>query len=124
MIAYETGEIIEKLFQYLLERYQQGLEVKKREGSGYVFDSVDLLHYGLHKITLKRGGSYINSSKWLKNKRATIIPKNKDDKCFQYVITVALNYQKINNHLEEIYNITPFINKYNWNETEFPSHKK
>ena len=30
----------------------------------------------------------------------------------------------INNHSEEIHNITPFINKYDWDEIEFPSHKK
>ena len=27
--------------------------------------------------------SYIDSPKWLKNKKATINPKNNDDKCFQ-----------------------------------------
>ena len=40
MIGYETDEIIKKLFESLLERYQQGLEEKTREGSGYVFDSL------------------------------------------------------------------------------------
>ena len=42
--------------------------------SEFVFDSIDLLHYNLHKITLNRGGSYIDSPKWLKNKTATINP--------------------------------------------------
>ena len=46
-----------------------------REGSDYVFDSVDLLHYRIPKISLSRGGSYIDSPKWLKNKRATSIQK-------------------------------------------------
>ena len=27
--------------------------------SEFVFDSFDLLHYNLHKISLNRGGSYI-----------------------------------------------------------------
>ena len=31
----------------------------------------------------------------LKKKKATINPKNTDDKCFQYVVTVALNYEEI-----------------------------
>ena len=35
--------------------------------------------------------------------KATINSKNNDEKCFQYAVTVALNYQKINNHPEEIY---------------------
>ena len=39
-------------------------------GSEFVFDSIDLLHYNLHKISLNRGGSYIDYPKWLK--KATI----------------------------------------------------
>ena len=34
-------------------------------------------------------------AKWLKNKSGTINPKNNDDKCLQYAITVALNYEQI-----------------------------
>ena len=30
----------------------------------------------------------------LKNKTVTINPKNNDDKCFQYALTVALNYKQ------------------------------
>ena len=36
----------------------------------------------------------MQSPKWLENKRATINPRNNDHKCFQYAITVALNYNK------------------------------
>ena len=42
----------------------------------------------------RRGGSYIDFPKWLKNKKATINPKNNDDNCFQYALTVGLNYKK------------------------------
>ena len=77
--------------------------------------------YSFHKISLKRGISYIKSSKWVINKRATINPKNKDNKCFQYSITVALNHQNIENHPERISNIEPFINQYNWKGIDFPA---
>ena len=40
-------------------------------GSEVVFDSVDLMHYNLHKISLNRGRSYIDSPKRLKSKKAT-----------------------------------------------------
>ena len=33
------------------------------KGNEFVFDSVDLLYNKLHKISLNRGGSYIDSSK-------------------------------------------------------------
>ena len=35
------------------------------KGSKFVFDSVDLLYYKLHKKSLNRCGSYIDSPKWL-----------------------------------------------------------
>ena len=54
--------------------------------SNFVFESVDLLYYSLHKITIKRGGSYIKSPEWLKNKGATINPKSTDNKCFRDAI--------------------------------------
>ena len=93
-------------------------------GSEFIFDSFDALYYDLNKISLSRHGSYIDSPEWLKNKKATISPKNNDDKCFQYALTVALNYQNIKNNLERISKIKPFIDQYNWKEINFPSHKK
>ena len=72
MMGNETDEIIEELFESLLQKNQEGLE-EKMGGSEFVFDSVDLLHYNLHKISLNRGGSYIDSPKWLKNKKVTNI---------------------------------------------------
>ena len=65
------------------------------KGSEFIFDSVDLWYYKFHKISLNGGGSYIDFSKWLKNKKTTINSTNNDEKCFQYALTVALNYQKI-----------------------------
>ena len=72
----------------------------------------------IHKTILKRGKSNIKSPEWILNKRATINPKNKDKKCFQYSITAALNKQNIENHPEKISNIKPFIDKYNWKGIE------
>ena len=64
-------------------------------GSEFIFDSIDALYYDLNKISLSRGGSYIAFPEWLKNKKATINPKINNDKCFQYTLTVALNYEQI-----------------------------
>ena len=43
------------------------------KGSESIFDGVDLLYYKCHKISLSRGGSYIDSPKWLKNSKATMM---------------------------------------------------
>ena len=92
--------------------------------SEFFFDSVDALYYDLNKISLSRGGSYINSPEWLRNKKATMNPKNSDDKFFQYALTVALNYEQIKKDPQRISKIKPFIDQYNWKEIDFPSHRK
>ena len=67
---------------------KKGLE-ESMKGSEFVVDSVNALYHDFNKISLSRGKSYIDSPEWLKNKKATINPKNNDDKCFQYALTVA-----------------------------------
>ena len=114
----ETVEIINKLFESFLNNYQKEEKIL-RNGSNFIFESVKILYYHIHKINLKRGKSYIKSLEWILNKRATINPKNKDNKCFQYAITAALNHQKIENHPERISNIKPFIDQYNWKGIDF-----
>ena len=80
--------------QFFLKKYQKNFEASMR-GSEFISDSVHALYYNLKKIRLNRSGSYIDSHKWLKDKKATINPKNNDDKIFQYALTVALNYKQI-----------------------------
>ena len=48
-----------------------------------------------HEVNFRYGESYIDSPDWIKKKKATINPKNEDDRCLQYVVTVALNYEEI-----------------------------
>ena len=108
------NEIVIEFFESLLSRYQIGLETPN-ERKLFFLDSVQILNYKCHEINFKRGGSYIDSPEWIKKKRATINPKNEDDKCYQYAVTVALNYGEIESHPEIASNIKPFIKKYNWN---------
>ena len=51
-----------------------------------------------HKVNFRRDGSYIDSPDWMKKKKATINPKNEDDKCSLYAVTVALNYGETESH--------------------------
>ena len=121
----DTNEVIKELFESLeSQRYQENLETKMLV-SEFVFDCINALYYYLNKISLNRGGSYIDSPEWIRNKKATINPQNKkDDKCFQYALTVALNHEQIKNHPERTSKIKPFIDQYNWNEIDFPSAGK
>ena len=75
------------------------------------------MYYNLNKVSLSRGGSYVDSPEWLKNKKATINPQNKkDNRCFQYDFIVALNHEQIKDHPERISKIKPFIDQYNWKD--------
>ena len=113
MMDSETYYIITELIDFLFQRYQEGLDESMR-GCEFVPNGIDLLYYKLQKTSLKRSGSYIKSFQWLKNKKATINPKNDDDNCLHYSITAAVNYQKKKkNHPERVSNIKPFINQYN-----------
>ena len=119
----DTDEIIKKPFKSLLQRYQENLQ-EKMKGSDFAFDGVNYLYYNFNKISISRGGSYIDSPKWLKDKKLTVNQKNNDNKCFQYAVTLALNIDKINDHPERISKIKPFIEKYNWEDIDFPSTSK
>ena len=123
MNGIETNDIINELFKSFIERYQETLETILK-GSTFVFESVDLLYYILHKISLNRGGSYIDSPDWINNKKATINPKNKDNECLKYAITVALNHEKIKKDSQRTLKIKAFIDKYNWKGIELPSYSK
>ena len=122
-VEIRIGDVITELFKSLLKRYQENLQEKMR-GSEFGFDGVNLLYYDFNKISLNRGGSYIEMAKWIKDKRSIINAKNNDYKCFQYAITVTLNHDKINRNSQRISKIKPFIEQYNWNGIEFPPTSK
>ena len=122
MINDETDEVIKELFDSLKSRCQNNLELIKV--SEFVFDYVHLLYYKCHKINPDRGGSYIHSPDWIKSKKATINPINrKDNKCFQYAVTVALKHEKIVKDPQRMTKIKPFINKYKCEGINVPSAK-
>ena len=123
MIGSDTDEIIEELFESFLQRYKQNLQ-EKMKGSEFDFDGVNFLYYDFNKISLNRGGSYIDPPKWIKNKKSTINVKNNDYKCFQYAVTLPLNLDKINKDPQRISKIKPFIDQYNWSDIDFPPTSK
>ena len=119
----DTNEIIKPLFESFLQRFEENLQEKMR-GSDFGFDGINFFNYNFHKTSIYRGGSYIDSPKWLKDKKSTINPKNNDLKRFQYAATLALNFDNINNHPEKISKIRPFIDQYNWKDIDFPATSK
>ena len=75
MSGSETEEIMEKFIMQLLQKYQDNLQ-NKMKGSDFIFNGVNYLFYDLNRITISKGGSYIESQKWLKDKKCAINQKN------------------------------------------------
>ena len=110
----DANEVIGELFESLHSRHQE-----------HLFDSIQLMYYKFHKLNFIQGSSYTDFPDQIKKKKATINPKNTDDKCFQYAFqyaaTVALNYDKTKWDPERVSNIKPFINKYKCKGINYPS---
>ena len=83
-------------------------------GIEFIFDSVQMMYYRCYKENFRGSGSYIDSPDWIKKAKATVNPKNTDGKCFQYAVTVALNYEEINWNTGRVSIIKPVLNKYKW----------
>ena len=95
-VGNDTNDTIDRLFYTLLQRFQQAIETSNERGSGFNHESIASLYYYFRKIEIRKAESYLASSDWLVNEGATINPKNKkNNKCFQYAITGALNHNKI-----------------------------
>ena len=92
-IGNETDDFFERLVNSFLNNYQKE-EIILRNGSNFVFKSVDLLSYHIHKTSLERGSSDIKSPEWILNKKTTINPKNEDGYCFEYSIVITLHHKK------------------------------
>ena len=114
----DNDDIIEQRFESLLQKYEENLQNKMR-GSEFEFDGINFLYDDFDKMSINRGGSYIDSPKLLKDNKSTINPKNNDDKCFQYAVALALNLDRIKKNPQRISKIKPFIEKYNWEDIDF-----
>ena len=63
----DTDEVIKSLFKSFLQRFEENLQEKMR-GSDFEFDGINFFYYNFNKTSIYRGGSYIDSPKWLKDK--------------------------------------------------------
>ena len=69
MINDKADLVIEELFKSLKNRYKKNLG--SMNVSEFGFHYVHLLYYKCHKLNQNCDGSYIDSSDWIENKKAT-----------------------------------------------------
>ena len=114
-------KVTEQLLASLYAKYEYDDLLISREGSNFVFQSVEesIIHF--HKIDLRRGSSYIESPEWLKHKKATINPQNKNNiYCFMYEIAISLSHEALGkNHGCVSKKLMEYANLFIWHEIEF-----
>ncbi|CAH3166485.1 unnamed protein product [Porites lobata] len=75
-------EIVTKCMTKILD----DIEKFTQNGSGWYFKEVLKLEVNTIKFNPTKGSSYIDLPSWIKNKKAIVNIKNKDDKCFLWCI--------------------------------------
>ncbi|XP_073254782.1 uncharacterized protein [Porites lutea] len=75
-------EIVTKCMSKILD----DIEEFSQNGSGWYFKEVLKLEVNTIKFNPTKGSSYIDLPSWIKNKKAIVNIKNKDDKCFLWCI--------------------------------------
>ena len=81
----------EELYQKSLDKMLESLETFLEDGSGWKLKSIESLDIHTVKYTPLNGSSYIKLPPALALKKAIINMKNKDDECFKWCVTRALN---------------------------------
>ena len=107
---------IDEIFDQLIEKHEDLKNIN------FLLKGVESITYSLIKIIIKN--TFVESPDWIKNKKCTINPQNKDNKCFQYSIIVSMHHKEIKNNSERISKIKPFINNLNWENINFSPEKQ
>ena len=111
-IGDEANEVIGKLFESLLSRYQIGLRESMIKGTDFVF--VDSLYYKCRNINPNR---FSRLDKKSNNKSKNVIIN-----AFNMLQQLHYIIKKLEKKIR-IFNTEPFICKYNWKGINYPSGK-
>ena len=109
----------EELFQKSLDKMLEKLDEFLEDGSGWKLDSIESLDIHTVKYTPLNGSSYIKLPLALEAKKAIINMKNKDDECFKWCVTRALN--PVADHAYRVTNVLrEQAKKLDWSNLKFP----
>ena len=122
LLSSNTSDITNQLLSSLYQKYQEDLRLS-HASSSFTYESVEECNIHFNKIDLRRGAIYIENPKWLKNKKATVNPKNtKDVYCFMYAATIALYHDKLGSNPERISEkLSIYTQVFNEHGRDFPT---
>ena len=133
----KTNEINErrlKIFKKCIERNEKIVNNKDETDIEYINDELDTIKrvfegfcsvYNIDCTTKTIDDStFIETPDQIKNKKCTINPQNKDNKCFQYSITTYLYHKEIKCNPERTSKIKFYINNFNRENINFPPQEQ
>ena len=112
---------VDKLISNCWESISARIEAYTEAGSAWYFKEVDRLEIHTTEHNPTKGSSYIDLPKWIKDKKAIINIKNKDNKCFLWCILRYL-YPK-ERDAEWIGDLKKYENSLNTKGITFPISK-
>jgi len=113
---------INEIYDVMVERIKENLASFNNRGSNWIFKSVKKMIINVNKYQPLNGSSWIDLPKEIKQKKAVINPKNKDNKCFMWAVLAAL--YPVNKNAERISAYKEHVNKLSWAGVEFPATKR
>ena len=90
---------VEKLVKDNFKKINLDIEKYQNNGSGWYFKNIKELQINVVEYSPQKGSSYIDLPVWIKNKKAIINPKNKDDKCFIWCVLRYLHPKPRDNEI-------------------------
>ena len=118
-----SEEDVKNEYPIMKEKMLESLAKYQRLGSGWRLQSVEMLEIFITKFKPLNGKSYKPFPKVIVKKKAVINMENKDNQCFKWAVTRALN--PVDRDSERITKILKTqAEKYNWNDIEFPTKLK
>ena len=85
------GTNVNDLYQEMTDKILEGIAKYNKGGSNFIFKQILSLEIHTVQYELLGGSSYIELPESLANKKAVINLNNKDNKCFMWAVTRALN---------------------------------
>ena len=112
----DLDQIVDGMIAHMMTQTENPVLLNSR----FRFDEVPFLDINFHRLNLTRGNSYLPLSDWLVRKKAIINPQNDDEECFKWAVIVALRWEGIKSHPEQISNLREFSDNYDWCGLKFP----
>ena len=120
IVVRPSGENGEVYHNEIIRDLEESFESLKLNESGLVIDFIEHAELTFSKVNnTSVAGHYVPLPKWLQSKKAIINIQNKDEFCFKWAVTRALNMERSNN-----VRVTPYLRTkakgLDWSGVEFP----